>query len=134
MIVWIIVCCGLFLWILVINFWLILILLGWKCDRSNKLVKFALKWLIVILILVVFSDLIVLVNLLNWDMILFLVNLMMICLGIRVLVFILLSKKEIALGLLIRVIGNRLIEIILLLSLSVCVIVNVSVLFLRFVV
>lgn len=134
MIVWIIVCCGLFLWILVINFWLILILLGWKCDRSNKLVKFVLKWLIVILILVVLSDLIVFVNLLNWDIILFLVNLMMICLGIRVLVFILLSKKEIVLGLLIRVIGNRLIEIILLLSLSVCVIVNVSVLFLRFVV
>lgn len=134
MIVWIIVCRGLFLWILVINFWLILILLGWKRDRSNKLVKFALKWLIVILILVVFSDLIVSVNLLNRDMILFLVNLTMICLGIRVLVFILLSKKEIALGSLIRVIGNRLIEIILLSSLSACVIVNVSVLFLRFVV
>lgn len=86
------------------------------------------------MILVVFSDLIVSVNLLNRDMILFLVNLTMICLGIRVLVFILLSKKEIALGSLIRVIGNRLIEIILLSSLSACVIVNVSVLFLRFVV
>lgn len=62
MIAWIIACRGPLLWTLVINSWLILILSGWKRDRSNKPAKPAPKWSIATLIPAAFSDLLASAN------------------------------------------------------------------------
>lgn len=94
MIAWIIACRGPLLWTLVINSWLILILSGWKRDRSNKPAKPAPKWSIATLIPAAFSDLTASANSSNRDMTSLSVNSTMICSGTRALAFISSSKKR----------------------------------------